>query len=197
MLQSRRGNRRGHGPAAFKRGYKPWLQGLDLALVDIATRRQGLMVRPGNPKELYAVADLARPNVRFINRESGSGTRLLLEALLKAQAMAPTRIAGFEQGEYTHAAVAACVASGMADAGFGLEPAARQFKLDFVPVATERYFLLCRVEVTHTPAFQMVLAALRDPAFRAILASLPGYNPAACGTVIAFQDVYPFAPNLD
>lgn len=172
--------------------YRPWLQGQDLALVDVATRRQGLMVRPGNPKELYALADLARPQVRLINRQPGSGTRLLLEGLLKAQGIAPTRIAGFEQGEYTHAAVAAYVASGMADVGFGLEPPARHFKLDFVPIATERYFLLCRQEAMQTPAFQQVLAALRDPAFRASLASLPGYDPSASGTVSPLRDVYPY-----
>lgn len=171
--------------------YRPWLQGLDLTLVDIATRRQGLMVRPGNPKELYALADLARPGVRFINRQPGSGTRLLLEGLLKAQGIAATDIAGFEKGEYTHAAVAAYVASGMADVGFGLEPPARHFKLDFVPVATERYFLLCRDEVMQTPALQAVLAALRDPAFRAALEELPGYNPAAVGAAVPLREVYP------
>jgi len=149
------------------------------------------MVRPGNPKELFSLADLARPNVRLINRQPGSGTRLLLEGLLQAQGVATTRIAGFEQGEYTHAAVAAHVASGMADVGFGLEPPARQFKLDFVPIATERYFLLCRGDVMHTPAMQTVLAALRDPGFQARLASLPGYDPAAAGHALPFRQAYP------
>ncbi|MFY9511350.1 MAG: substrate-binding domain-containing protein [Rubrivivax sp.] len=171
--------------------YRPWLQGQALTLVDIATRRLGLMVRPGNPKELYSLNDLARSNVRFINRQPGSGTRLLLEGLLKAQGIAPTQIAGFEQGEYTHAAVAAHVASGMADVGIGLEPPARQFKLDFVPIASERYFLLCRDEVVQNPALQTVLSALRDPAFQAVLDGLPGYNPAAAGTVAALREVYP------
>ncbi len=171
--------------------YRPWLQGLDLTLVDIATRRQGIMVRPGNPKEIFSLADLARPNVRFINRQPGSGTRLLLEGLLKAQGIAPTRIAGFEQGEYTHAAVAAHVASGMADVGFGLEPPARSFKLDFVPVTTERYFLLCRDDAMRRPAMQTVLAALRDPGFQAALATLPGYDPTAAGTVTPLHEAYP------
>lgn len=171
--------------------YKPWLQGIGLTLVDIATRRQGLMVRPGNPKEVYALADLARPSVRFVNRQSGSGTRLLLEGLLRAQGVPSTRIAGFEQEEYTHAAVAAYVASGMADVGFGLEPPARQFKLDFVPVATERYFLLFRDEVMGTPAATTVLATLHDADFRAMLALLPGYDPVAAGTVMPLAQAYP------
>ncbi len=171
--------------------YKPWLQGIGLTLVDIATRRQGLMVRPGNPKEVYALADLARPSVRFVNRQSGSGTRLLLEGLLKAQGVPSTRIAGFEQEEYTHAAVAAYVASGMADVGFGLEPPARQFKLDFVPVATERYFLLFRDDVMGTPAAATVLATLHDADFRAMLERLPGYNPVAAGTATPLAQAFP------
>lgn len=171
--------------------YRPWLQGMGLTLVHIATRRQGLMVRPGNPKELFALADLARPQVRFINRQSGSGTRLLLEGLLQAQDVDPMQISGFEHGEYTHAAVAAYVASGMADVGFGLEPPARHFRLDFVPVATERYFLLCRNDVVPTAAAQKVFAVLRDPSFQVTLASLPGYDPSAAGTAMPLAQAYP------
>lgn len=177
--------------------YRPWLQGLDLTLVDIATRRQGLMVRPGNPRELFALADLARPGVRFINRQAGSGSRLLLEGLLKAQGIEANRIAGFEHGEYTHAAVAAYVASGMADVGFGLEPPARHFKLDFVPIASERYFLLCRDDVMPTAACQRVLALLRDPDFQATLRDLPGYDPAAAGTAMPLVQAYPGLAELD
>lgn len=171
--------------------YSRWLKGLDLTLVDIANRRQGLMLRAGNPKELYSIADLTKPNVRFINRQPGSGTRLLLEGLLKAQDLRATDIAGFEQGEYTHAAVAAHVASGMADVGFGLEPPARRFNLDFIPVIAERYFLLCRNEVMQTPALQTILAALRDPAFHAVLKGLPGYDPVRAGTTTSFVEAYP------
>lgn len=177
--------------AVAVRHYRTWLRGMALTLVDIARRRQGLMVRPGNPKELFSLADLVRPGVRFINRQSGSGTRLLLEGLLKAQGIAPTRIAGFEQGEYTHAAVAAYVASGMADVGFGLEPPARHFKLDFVPIASERYVLLCRDDVMGGAAMQTALAALRDDAFRALLATLPGYDPAAAGRTTPLAEAYP------
>ena len=104
--------------------------------------------------------------------------------------------AGFEQGEYTHAAVAAYVASGMADVGFGLEPPARHFKLDFVPIASERYFLLCRNDVMDSPAIQVVLAALRDPAFRQDLSALPGYDASTAGTVSALETSYPSIAGL-
>lgn len=173
------------------RHYRPWLQGVPLTLLDIATRRQGLMVRAGNPREVFALADLTRPQVRFINRQAGSGSRLLLEGLLRAQGIDANRITGFEHGEYTHAAVAAYVASGMADVGFGLEPPARHFRLDFVPIATERYFLLCRDDVMPTSGCQKVLALLRDPSFQQVLAQLPGYDPGACGTATPLALAYP------
>jgi molybdate transport repressor ModE-like protein len=163
--------------------YARWLAGEDLTVIDIAHRRQGFMVAGGNPKKIYELADLARPDVRFINRQSGSGTRFLLQGLLLQHGVAQDRIAGFEHGEFTHAAVAAFVASGMADVGFGLEPPARHFKLDFVPLANERYFLLCRTASLTMPAIQAVVAALRDPVLRAAIDALPGYDAAIAGTV--------------
>ena len=91
--------------------YQRWLVADDLVVVDIATRRQGLVVAAGNPRKVYELADLVRPDLRFINRQLGSGTRLLLETLLAQAGIAPAGIAGFEQGEFTHAAVAAYVAA--------------------------------------------------------------------------------------
>ncbi len=176
--------------------YARWLADMELTIIDLAVRRQGLMVRAGNPKEVFSLQDLARGDVRFINRQAGSGTRLLLEGLLRAQGIDSTQIAGFEQGEYTHAAVAAYVASGMADVGFGLEPPARHFKLDFVPIASERYFLLCRNDVMDSPAIQVVLAALREPAFRQDLSALPGYDASTAGTVSALETSYPSIAGL-
>lgn len=176
--------------------YWRWLAGEDLTVIDIATRRQGFMVAAGNPKKLYEVADLVRPGIRFINRQAGSGTRFLLEGLLKAQHIAPSQITGFEHGEFTHAAVAAYVASGMADVGFGLEPPARHFKLDYVPLANERYFLLCRTALMDSPAMQTVVAALRDPALREALHALPGYDPAIAGTVTPLREAFPALAGL-
>ncbi|MFO1339863.1 MAG: substrate-binding domain-containing protein [Burkholderiaceae bacterium] len=176
--------------------YTRWLAGMELTIIDLAVRRQGLMVRAGNPKEVFSLQDLTRGDVRFINRQAGSGTRLLLEGLLRAQDVDSTRIAGFEQGEYTHAAVAAYVASGMADVGFGLEPPARHFKLDLVPIASERYFLLCRNDVMDSPAIQVVLAALRDPGFRQELSALPGYDVSTAGNVSPLEASYPALAGL-
>ena len=176
--------------------YWHWLAGEDLTVIDIATRRQGLIVAAGNPKKIYEVADLVRPDVRFINRQAGSGTRFLLEGLLKAQGIDRSRIAGFEHGEFTHAAVAAYVASGMADVGFGLEPPARHFKLDYVPLANERYFLLCRTALMDSPAMKSVVSALRDPAMREVLDALPGYDPAIAGVVTPLREAFPTLAEL-
>ncbi|MDE2094115.1 MAG: helix-turn-helix transcriptional regulator [Burkholderiales bacterium] len=173
-----------------------WLAGEDLTVVDVATRRQGFMVAAGNPKKIYEVADLVRADVRFINRQASSGTRFLLEGLLKAQGIAHNRIAGFEHGEFTHAAVAAYVASGMADVGFGLEPPARHFKLDYVPLANERYFLLCRAALMDSPAMKTVVAALRDPGLREVLNALPGYDPAIAGIVTPLREAFPTLAEL-
>jgi molybdate transport repressor ModE-like protein len=174
--------------------YERWLAGLPLSVIDIATRRQGLMVRAGNPREVFTIADLPRPGVRFINRQPGSGTRLLLEALLRAAGLDADRIAGFEQGEYTHSAVAAHVASGMADVGFGLEPPARRFGLDFVPIAVERYFLLCRDDRLEDPAVTAVISALSDPGFRARLGELPGYDATLAGAVTPIGEAFRASP---
>lgn len=180
----------GPAQAAALAHYARWLDGDDLVVIDLATRRQGLMVAAGNPCKVYEVADLARGAPRFINRQVGSGTRLLLETMLEQAGITTAAIAGFEQGEFTHAAVAAYVASGMADVGFGLETAARQFKLDFIPLASERYFLLCPTTTLAAPALQPVLALLRSDDFRAAMQALPGYDPAHLGRVTPLQAAF-------
>ena len=176
--------------------YWRWLAAVDLVVIDIATRRQGLMVPAGNPKKIYELSDLQRADVRFINRQAGSGSRFLLESMLKSEGIDAGEIAGFENGEFTHAAVAAFVASGMADVGFGLEPPARQFHLDFVPLANERYFLLGHAAVVDSPAVQVALAALRGAELRAALNALPGYDASGAGAVTPLKDAFPSLARL-
>jgi len=159
-------------------------------VIDIATRRQGLMVAAGNPKKVYELADLVREDLRFINRPAGSGTRFLLEGLLQDQGIASGAIRGFEQSEDTHAAVAAFVASGLADVGFGLERPARYFQLDFMPLATERYVLVCRPAALQHPVAQALLHLLADTDFRASVNALPGYDARAAGTVLPWSQAF-------
>ena len=169
--------------AAALRHYRRWMDPARHVIIDLATRRQGLMVAPGNPLKIYEPGDLARHDVRFINRQRNSGTRFLLEHLLSDAGVDPDAIAGFEQGEFTHAAVAAYVASGMADAGLGVETPARHFKLDFVPLASERYFLLCHEQALLKPGVQATIEILRSAAFQASVNQLSGYSALRCGEV--------------
>jgi molybdate transport repressor ModE-like protein len=171
-------------------GYAPWLDAGTDVIVDIADRVQGLMVAAGNPLGIRGVADLAQPGVRFINRQRGSGTRFLLDCLLDAAGVVPEAIPGYEQSEYTHAAVAAFVGSDMADAGFGLEPPARRFKLDFMPQATERYFLMCKRSALATPQVLAALEVLQDPSFQAEVDALAGYSAARCGRTQPLGDAF-------
>jgi molybdate-binding protein len=172
------------------RHYAQWLSHDDLLVVDIATRRQGLMVIPGNPKKIYELKDLIRSDVRFINRPADSGTRFLLEGLLEEQTIEEASIRGFEQSEATHAAVAAYVASGLADAGFGLERPARYFGLDFIPMVNERYFLVCRHGTIEHPIMRHILDLLRNPEFKDSVNALPGYNSMHSGVVSPFSEAF-------
>jgi len=170
--------------------YAPRIQS-DWTLIHLSARRQGLIVAPGNPKQIRGVADLTRKGLRFVNRQAGSGTRLLLDLLLRKADIDTRAIEGYEILEYTHAAVAAYVGSGMADAGFGLEVPARRFGLDFVPLISERYFFLCRNDFLGEPSMQQFNTILREPAFRAQVAMLPGYDPAEAGDTEPARNAFP------
>lgn len=182
----------GEHQAATVAHYSRWFNPRSHRVIAVASRRQGLIVAAGNPKKIYEVKDLPRPDVRFINRQPGSGTRFLLDLLLRAEGVDPAAIRGYEQCEYTHAAVAAYVASDMADAGFGVEVPARQFKLEFIPTQVERYFLLCDEKTLETPAVRQVLAILRSAEYQAVVNQLPGYRAEAAGAVSGLEET--FAP---
>jgi molybdate transport repressor ModE-like protein len=170
--------------------YLPWLDPERHMLIHLAYRMQGLFVAKGNPKDIWKLADLARPGVRFVNRQRGSGTRLLLELLLADAGIALDAISGYESAEFTHAAVAAYVASGMADASFGVETAARRFDLDFVPVVREQYFLACSRSAPATPVVAAALAVMAGDPFRATLAALPGYDGALSGNPVTVRSLF-------
>lgn len=159
-------------------------------VLHLATRRIGLIVAPGNPRRIDALADLLREDVRFIHRQPGSGARLLLERMLARQGHRIGDVRGCGIDELTHAAVAAYVASGMADAGFGLETPARRYGLEFVPIASEHYFFLVRAQTLAAPALAALLAILRSERFRRELGLLPGYDADRCGTVQTVDEAF-------
>jgi len=169
--------------------YSHWLDPDAHIVIDLCDRVQGLMVQRGNPLGIAGLQDLVRPGVRFINRQRGSGTRLLLDCLLGVAGIEAADIVGYEHGEYTHAAVAAFIGSGMADVGFGLERPARQFDLDFIPLATERYFAMCRREALGRAEVAQALSLVRGEAFRAQVDALPGYDARHCGETHLLRDV--------
>jgi putative molybdopterin biosynthesis protein len=161
-----------------------YLPGLPLKLINLAWREQGLMVLPGNPKGIRTVADLTRPGVRFINRQRGAGTRLLLDYLLKEHRLDPDSIQGYDREEYTHMAVAANVKSGTADVGLGILAAARALGLDFLPLTPERYDLVVPLSTFNDSRFQTLLEVIRSPEFRDAAAALGGYDLRDCGAVV-------------
>lgn len=152
-------------------------------------RTQGLMVKPGNPKKLTRLADLTHPGVRFVNRQPGSGTRLCLDFLLAQQGVQPAQIHGYAHEEFTHAAVAATVASGMADVAFGIEAAAREQGLDFVPIVNEHYYLAARASVLTRPGVRALLEFFNSRDFRRLVNSLAGYRSVAALQWVSAMDI--------
>lgn len=170
--------------------YRRLLKPRSHRVIRFITRRQGLMVKPGNPCGIHGLEDLVRDDVRFINRQHESGTRALLDGLLREARLPVRRIRGYELEEYTHSAVAAYIAAGMADAGFGVEAAARQFGLEFLPQASENYLLVCHRRSLDEPKLQRFLAVIGSEAFRAAVDELPGYTPDDCGRVIEVDALF-------
>ena len=184
----------GNLQAPMLKFYARWLDPKNHVLINLSTRRQGIMTAPGNPKNILTIEDLTKPGIRFVNRQFGSGTRILLDLLLKEHAVDSRRIAGYASGETTHAAIAAYIASGMADAGFGLEAAARRMGQDFIPIVNERYFLTCTKETLASPIVSRIREVLSGPHFRAAAASLPGIDIGQAGTTISIDAAFPELP---
>ncbi|WP_300669395.1 molybdopterin biosynthesis protein [Desulfoluna sp.] len=171
---------------SYNRSYvKKYLPGRALTLVNLVTRQQGLMVAKGNPKGITGIEDLTRQGVRFINRQAGSGTRILLDYRLKALGMDDKLIDGYTRDEYTHMSVAVAVLSGTADAGLGIYAAARALDLDFIPVVTEQYELLIDNDYIKSPMVDALFTTLRAQHFKERVLALGGYSTEMTGEVVA------------
>jgi putative molybdopterin biosynthesis protein len=158
-----------------------------VVLVHLAQREQGILVARGNPKSIRGLADLARPGVRFVNRQAGSGTRVVLDYELKRIGIDPASIASYEREEFTHMAVGVAVASGLADAGLGVLAAANALGLDFLPVAAEQYDLLFRRSFFESAPGELLMEILNSAALRGAVNSLGGYDTARCGEILYRQ----------
>jgi putative molybdopterin biosynthesis protein len=176
--------------SGLHRAFGPWLRPGREKLIRVARRTQGLFVAPGNPLRVREPADLLR--VRFANRAAGAGTRVLLDQLLAQGGIAPGDIFGYDSAEATHLAVATAVASGAADAGFGIEAAARQCGLDFVPVVDEDYFFACSATTVDSPSALQLRDVLASAAWQDLLGALPGYAPGDAGQVVSLRRTLPW-----
>ena len=147
-------------------------------------RRQGLMLPPGNPKKILGVQDLVRSDLKFINRQRNSGTRISLDEILRQAGIDSHKIRGYENEEFTHSAVAALVASGAVDCGAGIEAAATQFNLDFVFLNWESYWFVLPKEKLDKAPFSQFLQLLQSEPFNQCVAPLKGYETSRSGTVV-------------
>lgn len=160
------------------------LPGRDIVLMNLVYRTQGLMVAKGNPLNLTKLEDLARPSIRFINRQGGSGTRVLLDYLLKQKGISKEDILGYEREEFTHLNVAVGVASGSADVGLGIQSAAQSLGLDFIPIGEERYDLAIPAEYLEDLRMQALIAVVHNDTFKDEVLSLGGYDVRDMGKII-------------
>ncbi|MCX5589836.1 substrate-binding domain-containing protein [Alcaligenes endophyticus] len=178
---------KGQHEACVLRAYTEYLSPEHHRLIYLSTRNTGLFVEAGNPKGIEGVADLVRPDVRFVNRQMGSSTRYLLSAILQQLQLDSGQILGFETTELTHMAVAAHIASGMADVGLGVETAAWRCGLDFIPLAQERYFFACHIERIESGALEPLLSLITSLAYRDYMDNLVGYDAQGIGQVLTLQ----------
>ncbi len=155
----------------------------------LLSRRQGMMFAKGGTRRIRGLSDVARLGLRFVNRERGSGTRLLFDALLAREGLDPAHIKGYDHEEFTHMATAATVRAGMADATFGIEAAARAHQLGFVRIVTENYYLACKRNTPARIALDTFVAAARSTAFVRALASIGGYDTKLTGTHVHVGDL--------
>ena len=163
---------------------RQYMPNIPVKVVALVGREQGLIVKKGNPKGIKSLGDLANPDVQFVNRQRGAGTRVLLDYHLNLMAIPQSSIEGYSHEEYTHLAVAASIASSRADCGLGIAAAAQALDLDFVPLFQERYDLVIPKQFADGDLLAPLFGLLADSAFRKAVSQLVGYDVSEMGTII-------------
>lgn len=163
---------------------KKYLSHMDIKLVNLVFRDQGFIVPKGNPKQVKSIEDLCRSDIRFINRQGGSGTRILLDYQLDQSGIDPIDVRGYDMEEFTHMSVAVAVLSGTVDVGLGIHAAAKALDLDFIPVVTEQYDLVIPQEHFASKPMQLFLDTVNSTIFKKRVAALGGYSTEKTGTII-------------
>jgi len=162
---------------------KRYLKRMPVHVFNLVEREQGLIVRKGNPHKLGGIEDLARGDLRFVNRQQGSGTRVLFDYKLQEMGIDNSRIQGYDNEEYTHMNVAVAVLNGVADAGLGIMAAARALDLEFIPVLKEQYDLVIPSSLVNDWKIELLISAARSEEFKERVKGLGGYNPEKSGVL--------------
>jgi molybdate transport repressor ModE-like protein len=173
-----------HSPAGQSLVYRRLMRPRRDRLIRFARREQGLIVARGNPRGVRSLGDVAREGLRFVNRQRGSGTRQLVDELLREAGIAADDLRGYGDEEFTHAAVAATVAAGRVDAGVGVRAAAARYDLGFVPLRSETYWFVARERTLADPRLERFITALQGPGLRDAAARLGGYDVGGAGTIM-------------
>jgi len=163
---------------------RQYLPGMPVKVVTWVEREQGLLVKKGNPKAVRSIEDMAREDVRIVNRQRGAGTRVLLDYLLKNRGVQPEKIRGYELEEFTHLSVAAAIASDRADCGLGIAAAARALDLDFIPIFMERYDFVIPCRYLDGDLLDPLFDLMNEVAFQQAVSALPGYNIRNMGKIV-------------
>ena len=163
---------------------RQYMPNIPVKVIALVGREQGLLVQQGNPKGIQSLEDLTKPQVQFVNRQRGAGTRVLLDYHLNLSSIRPERIVGYSQEEYTHLGVAAAVASGRVDCGLGIAAAAQALDLDFIPLFQERYDLVIPKQFVKSDLLAALFDLLGERDFREAVSQMRGYDVSMMGTVI-------------
>ena len=169
---------------SFMKKYFP--QG-GVKLIRCVGRQQGLMVAKGNPLNIENFSDIAKAGLRYVNRQKGSGTRILTDYLCRQNNLDTAAIYGYDREELTHTSVAAQIVSGSADAGMGIYSAAKLYDLDFIPICIEEYDLIIPDHAWDTPMVQQMIATLKSDAFKEKILALGGYTVENPGEIISLD----------
>jgi putative molybdopterin biosynthesis protein len=160
---------------------KRYLKGISMSIFHLVLRDQGLILARGNPKGIGSIHDLTREDVTFVNRQAGSGTRVLFDYKLEQLGVMPEGIKGYGHEEFTHMAVAVDVLSGAADCGLGIFAAAKALKLDFIPIEKEQYDLIIPSSILENRNIQSILDTIESRSFKDRVIELGGYDPSKSG----------------
>lgn len=173
------------------REFQPLLRPRTQILIHFVRRKQGFIVTRGNPLNIHSIADIIKTKARFINRQRGSGTQITFDLMLERDGIDKRKINGYNNGEYTHAAIASAVASGVADVGLGIETVARKLNIGFVPLFAENYYLLLKRDMLERQDVQSIIASMKSKAFRRISDTFSGYDVSQSGAILELDDVIP------